>query len=87
MGRAEELFQRLITGGEATVDTLIADRQSEELFLDFIYSADNGPGTKLHDNDRKNLADAISGLVNSEGSVIVWASIAGSARGQATCRR
>ena len=72
MGRAEDLFKRLSDGGETEIDRLIVDRQSEELFLDFKQSADDGKGNKLHDNDRTNLAKAISGFGNSEGGVIVW---------------
>lgn len=72
MARAEDLFERLSQQGELAIDALIADRQSEELFLDFKRSADNGVGRKLHDTDRQNLAKAISGFGNSEGGVIVW---------------
>ena len=72
MGRAEDLFKRLSDGGETEIDRLIVDRQSEELFLDFKRSADDGRGNRLHDNDRTNLAKAISGFGNSEGGVIVW---------------
>jgi len=72
MGRAEDLFDRLKQRGEAEIDQLIQDRQSEELFLDFKRSADNGSGRRLHDDDRRNLARAISGFGNSEGGVIVW---------------
>jgi hypothetical protein len=72
MGRAEDLFERLSRGGEAAIDALIDDRQSEELFLDFKRSADNGTGRRLHDTDRQNLAKAISGFGNSEGGVIIW---------------
>jgi hypothetical protein len=72
MGRAEDLFERISVGGEAAIDQMIGDRQSEELFLDFKRSADHGAGTRLHVNDRNNLAKAISGFGNSEGGVIVW---------------
>jgi hypothetical protein len=72
MGRAEDLFRRLSEQGEQAIEGLIEDRQSEELFLDFKRSADNGSGKRLHDNDRWNLAKAISGFANSEGGVIVW---------------
>ncbi len=72
MGRAEDLFDELVRDGEAAVDRLIADRAAEELFLDFKRSADDGKGRKLHDNDRANLAKAISGFGNSEGGVLVW---------------
>jgi len=72
MTRAQELFQRLVNEGETAIDELIADRTSEELFLDFKASPDNGAGTKLAHSDREKLAKAISGFGNSEGGVIVW---------------
>jgi len=72
MGRAEDLFRRLIQNGEAEVEEYFNNRQSEELFLDFKRSADEGKGRKLHDHDLNNLARAISGFGNSEGGVIVW---------------
>nr|WP_269106753.1 ATP-binding protein [Massilia sp. TS11] len=72
MGRAEELFSRIEREGLAFIDALIADRASEELFLEFKRSADDGQGTKLHDRDRGNLRKAISGFANSEGGVVLW---------------
>jgi len=51
---------------------LLLTRKSEELFLDFKRSSDQGNGRRLSDNDRNNLAKAISGFGNSEGGVIVW---------------
>ena len=72
MTRAEELFRRIATAGELGLDQLIADRISEELFLDFKASPDNGAGNKLSHSDREKLAKAISGFGNSEGGVIVW---------------
>jgi hypothetical protein len=72
MGRPEDLFKRICEFGEEAIDELILDRQSEELFLDFKQSADKGGGVRLHDDDRKNLAKAISGFGNSEGGVVIW---------------
>ena len=72
MTRADDLYERLVSGGATAIDALILDRRSEELFLDFKRSADNGSGSRLHQNDRNNLAKAISGFGNSEGGVIVW---------------
>src|SRR5215469_7521481 len=72
MGRAEDLFDRLKERGEAEIDQLIQDRHSEELFLDFKRSADGGSGRRFHDDDRRNLARAISGFANSEGGIIIW---------------
>jgi len=70
--RAEDLFAEFISGGEAAIDRFIAEQRSEELFIDYKRSADGGTGTKLHHNDRENLAKAISGFGNSEGGLVVW---------------
>ena len=72
MGRPEDLFEQLMEGKSDCADSLISSRKSEELFLDFKRSADNGCGTRLHDTDRQNLARAISGFGNGAGGVIVW---------------
>src|SRR5688500_10404814 len=72
MGQAEDLFHRIVKGGNKAIEDFIEDRQSEELFLDFKRSADDGKGKKLHETDRTNLSKAISGFGNSEGGVIVW---------------
>jgi hypothetical protein len=72
MERATEIFNRIIDKGEAAIDDFIRTRVSEELFLDFKRSSDNGDGNVLNQNDRNNLAKAISGFGNSEGGVIVW---------------
>jgi hypothetical protein len=72
VGRAEDIYDRIINRGEAEIDSFIDASKSEELFLDFKRSANNGDGTKLHDSDREHLARAISGFGNSEGGVIVW---------------
>ena len=72
MSRAQDLFDRLVRGGEAEVLSFIAQSVTEELFLDYKRSADNGAGTSLHNRDRANLGRAISGFGNSEGGVIVW---------------
>lgn len=70
MGRAEDIFEKLIKDGEAAINEFISSRKSEELFLDFKRSADNGAGTKLNDIDRGHLAKAISGFGNSEGELL-----------------
>jgi hypothetical protein len=72
MSRAQDLFDRLVAGGEAEVISFIEQPVTEELFLDYKRSADNGAGASLHNTDRRNLAKAISGFGNSEGGVIVW---------------
>ena len=70
--RAEELFERIKTGGEGTIDDLISNAVSEELYLDFKRSTGEGGGKSLHTKDRANYGRAVSGFGNSEGGVIVW---------------
>src|ERR1700683_3055693 len=72
MSRAQDLFDRLVQGDEAEVLSFINQSVTEELFLDYKRSADDGAGTALHNKDRANLGRAISGFGNSEGGVIVW---------------
>lgn len=71
MERAQELFERIKTQGKPAIEEFILTQKAEELFLDFKRSADNGTGRSLNQNDRKNLAKAISGFGNSEGGVVV----------------
>ncbi|MEO6195951.1 MAG: ATP-binding protein [Thermoanaerobaculia bacterium] len=72
MNRAAFIFDWLSAEGEKAIDELIYTRKSEELFLDFKRSADEGAGGRLNQKDRENLARALSGFANSEGGVIVW---------------
>ena len=72
MGRAEDIFEKIKKDGKQAIDEFIIDRKSEELFLEFKRSSDDGSGLKLSDSDREHLAKAISGFGNSEGGVIVW---------------
>lgn len=72
MSRAEDIYERIKKDGEKALDELILTQQSEELFLDFKRSANNGDSTILDDKDRNHLAKAISGFGNSEGGVVVW---------------
>lgn len=72
MARCRDIFDRIKSLGERAIDEFIEQRASEELFLDFKRSSDNGSSVTLTDIDRKNLSKAISGFGNSEGGVIVW---------------
>jgi len=72
MGRAEDLFARLESEGVDAINDLFEQKESEEAFLDFKRSADQGAGVRLHDDDRKNLSRALSGFANTDGGVIVW---------------
>ena len=63
----QNIKKRLKQEGEAAIDEFILNRQSEELYLDFKRSADNGRGPRvLHSNDRDNLVKAISRISNSK---------------------
>ena len=55
MGRAEDLYAGIELQGEHAIEEFIATRKSEELFLDFKRSSDDGKGTRLSDGDRNNL--------------------------------
>lgn len=70
MDAARELFDRIVEGGEAFLHQMIKDQQEENLLLDFKEAEKgHGPMTK---EDRKTLAEALSGFSNSDGGVIVW---------------
>lgn len=73
MSRAEDIFEKLIYFGEDAIDEFIVNRQTEELFMDFKQAVSDGKCMRsLHQNDRRNLAKAISAFGNSEGGVLVW---------------
>jgi hypothetical protein len=72
MGRAEQLFDRIRNGGAAEIHNMIAAQIVEELFLDYKRSSTTLPSRKLSEEDKKNLAKAVSGFGNSDGGVIVW---------------
>ena len=66
------MFGEFKSDGEVAIERFIAEQRSEELFIDYKKSADDGSGTKLHHTDRVHLAKAISGFGNSEGGIVVW---------------
>jgi hypothetical protein len=70
--RATELFERFVSGGEATIDQFISEKISEELFVDYKRVTKEGASSMLEQSDRENLARAISGFGNSEGGIIIW---------------
>lgn len=73
MSRAEDIFEKLIYFGEDAIDEFIVNRQTEELFMDFKQAVSDGKSMRcLHQNDRRNLAKAISAFGNSEGGVLIW---------------
>ncbi len=64
MSRAEELFESVNRDSPAR---FVEDRQEEHLHLDFKTAE-----PRCSREDRKNLAEAVSGFANSDGGVIVW---------------
>ncbi len=65
MGRAEDLRDELRASGEAAIDRMIRERESEGQWLDF---KNRGDGK---DNE-KNLSEAVSAFANTDGGVLVW---------------
>jgi hypothetical protein len=73
MGRAEQIFARIRDGGGAAeIQNMVEANVVEELFLDYKRSSTLLPSPRLSEDDRKNLAKAISGFANSEGGLIIW---------------
>lgn len=72
MGRAEQLFERIHVGGADEIENMVRTPVVEELFLDYKRAATVLPNNKLREDDRKNLAKAVSGFGNSEGGLIIW---------------
>ena len=72
MSRANELFARILKRGADEIRDMIATPVIEELFLDYKQAATKLPARALHEDDRKNLAKAISGFGNADGGIIVW---------------
>src|SRR5687768_8859252 len=72
MGRADDLYNRFVKEGKTFIDELVANQQSEELFLDYKLTEFAETDKKLPPQSRLHLAKAISGFGNSEGGVIIW---------------
>lgn len=72
MDRAQDLYKKVIASGEKAIDEFIETRRTEELFLDFKRSSDDGNSRRLNQNDRNNLAKSISGFGNSSGGIVIW---------------
>ena len=65
-----DLYNRLIAEGEAGLDKLIAERTQEFLELDF-KRKENASNGEFSTNDRRMLAEALSGFANSAGGLLV----------------
>lgn len=71
MTRAQDLFDRISTGGYAEIIRMVREAEPEELFLDYKRVRTEHPN-KLHDDDRNNFAKAVSGFGNSDGGLLIW---------------
>jgi hypothetical protein len=60
--RATELFERFMSGGEATINQFISAQISEELFIDYKRVTNEGDSPRLEQADKGNFARAISGV-------------------------
>ncbi|BDI33990.1 hypothetical protein CCAX7_60410 [Capsulimonas corticalis] len=70
MDAAQTLFEQFKVRGQALVDELIDEGTQESLILDFKAARENK--APMLEDDRKTLAEAISGFANSDGGIIVW---------------
>lgn len=64
------LFHKLQEQGAGLIDQMVKEGQQESLFLDF--KAARSDTAPMQEDDRKTLAEAISGFANSDGGIIVW---------------
>ena len=70
MDSTHDLFERISDGGEPFLEQVRQEGWAETLSLDF-KQAGNERGELTRD-DRRNLAEALSGFANSDGGIIVW---------------
>ena len=68
-----DLFDEILSGGEAAIKRLILDRRQETIDVEFKTAAAGGKITK---DDRANLGIALSAFSNSMGGTIVWGVLA-----------
>ncbi|MEI6022477.1 MAG: ATP-binding protein [bacterium] len=71
---AKDLFDTVIKQGIVYVDDLVANKVSENYYLDFKLTENEDYTGKrnLFDSDKKNYGKCISAFGNSEGGVIIW---------------
>ena len=65
------LFGDLVRDGETGLNGLVQARQQESVQLDFKCKADNSHGSP-NDDDKRTLAEALSGFANSAGGLLIW---------------
>jgi len=71
----KELFDQLIDEGKAGIDRLVAQRQQENVELEFKTKSNQANG-ELTKEDRKNLGIILSAFANSMGGLVIWGIVA-----------
>lgn len=66
-----QTYEAILAAGEAAIRRLIADRQQENISLDFKTKADSSHG-RLSKDDKLVLAKALSAFSNSAGGLIIY---------------
>lgn len=67
----EEFFNKIVSNGATAIESLIDDRQQENVELEFKTKARPETG-ELNKEDRRNLAVALSAFANSMGGLVIW---------------
>ena len=70
--RANDLYEELAKDGESAIDRLIADRLSEQSWIEFKTVTTKPTSRSLEQIDLNHLAKAISGFGNSAGGLLIW---------------
>lgn len=66
-----ELFDQLVSEGEAGIDRIISERMLETVQLDF-KTKRNSTNGRFEDEDKKVYGKAISAFANSSGGLLIW---------------
>ncbi len=70
MDAAYNLFTQFQREGEALIERMVNEGEQEGLTLDF--KTARGHAAPMQEDDRKTLAESISGFANADGGLIVW---------------
>ncbi len=70
MDSAKELFDQIVEGGVALLESWVAERCPESEILEF-KEASKG-SAPMQGDDKRSLGEALSGFANSRGGVLVW---------------
>lgn len=71
----KDLFDQIVKEGVAGIDRLIAQRQQENVELEFKTKSNRTNG-ELTKEDRKNLGTTLSAFANSMGGLVIWGILA-----------